>query len=595
MDRKKENSVLRHPADTEAWKSFDRKYPDYALEPRNVRLGLASDGFNPFGEKRSTYSTWPVILAAYNLPPWLYMKKEYLMLSMIIPAPKAPGNDINTYLQPLIDDLKELWEDTWCKRYNNSGKCCYLGGRMFLDLDHKYRYDEKSFEKYTKEFRPALIPPSGSEVLERLKIIVFTLGKTTKDEISGVRKMCDNIINTILNVPKKSKDKLKAPCTLEEIGTDFVKYLENVKFPDGYASNISRCVMKRKLLPLAMRESVNEKVSSVLIELCDIFRALCAKNLVVIELEKLQKRMVVTLCNMEKIFPPTFFTIMVHLVVHLSDEAKIGGPIHNRLMYPIEREHVAHIKRFTRRTRSTPIVLDRMHNEEFSDWLKTFVNDPNNQSDVRITDDVRSLAFGPMPIARRFHAFNMNNGYKFRTKEYERNKKTQNSGVMVVEKTQSYASSRDTRPIMGDVTYYGVLTDIIELNYYNTFNIVLFRCNWVDVNHASGMKKDKLNFTLVNLSSSIDSGERLSDEPFVFASQVQQVIYVQDRTQSDWFIPEPIRPRDTFDMGDDSVEQDLSMENEFQASSSEQKNIEIDIDDFTWMLSDVQGINVIVA
>ncbi|XP_056684440.1 uncharacterized protein [Spinacia oleracea] len=154
---------------------------------------------------------------------------------------------------------------------------------------------------------------------------------------------------------------------------------------------------------------------------------------------------------------------------------------------------------------------------------------------------------------------------------------------MVVAKTQSYASSRDTRTIMGDVTYYGVLTDIIELNYYNRFKIVLFRCNWVDVNHASGIKKDKLNFTHVNLSSSIDSDERLSDEPFVFASQVQQVIYVQDRTQSDWFIPEPIKPRDTFDMGDDSVEQDLSVENEFQASSSGQQNVEIDIDDMTWM------------
>ncbi|XP_038986541.1 uncharacterized protein LOC120112028 [Phoenix dactylifera] len=40
---------------------------------------------------------------------------------------------------------------------------------------------------------------------------------------------------------------------------------------------------------------------------------------------------------MEKIFPPGFFTIMVHLLIHLAAEAKLGGPVHYRWMYPIER------------------------------------------------------------------------------------------------------------------------------------------------------------------------------------------------------------------------------------------------------------------
>ncbi|XP_062116190.1 uncharacterized protein LOC133830269 [Humulus lupulus] len=42
--------VLRHPADAEVWKDFDRQYPDFAKESRNVRLGFATDGFNPFGD-----------------------------------------------------------------------------------------------------------------------------------------------------------------------------------------------------------------------------------------------------------------------------------------------------------------------------------------------------------------------------------------------------------------------------------------------------------------------------------------------------------------------------------------------------------------
>jgi len=61
--------MLRHPADGAGWKHFDREFPQFALDPRNVRLGLASDGFNPFGNMSTAYSMWPVVLVPYNLPP----------------------------------------------------------------------------------------------------------------------------------------------------------------------------------------------------------------------------------------------------------------------------------------------------------------------------------------------------------------------------------------------------------------------------------------------------------------------------------------------------------------------------------------------
>ena len=56
-------------------------------------------------------SCWPVITTIYNLPPWLCMRRKHLMLTMLISGPKQPGYDINTYLAPLIDDLKILWEE----------------------------------------------------------------------------------------------------------------------------------------------------------------------------------------------------------------------------------------------------------------------------------------------------------------------------------------------------------------------------------------------------------------------------------------------------------------------------------------------------
>ena len=68
-DGRTDDGLLRHHADCEAWKSFDQKFPSFARDPRNVRLGLASDGFNPFKIMSTSYSTWPVLLVPYNLPP----------------------------------------------------------------------------------------------------------------------------------------------------------------------------------------------------------------------------------------------------------------------------------------------------------------------------------------------------------------------------------------------------------------------------------------------------------------------------------------------------------------------------------------------
>ena len=83
-------------------------YIEFSSDPRNVRLGLAVDGFNPYGNMSTTHSTWPVILISCNLPPCMCMKKSYFMLSLLISGPTSLGNDIDVYLQPLVEELKEL-------------------------------------------------------------------------------------------------------------------------------------------------------------------------------------------------------------------------------------------------------------------------------------------------------------------------------------------------------------------------------------------------------------------------------------------------------------------------------------------------------
>lgn len=108
--RPNKEDMLKHPADGEAWKHFDEKFPTFSTESRNVRLGLATDGFNPFSNMSTGYSMWPVILVPYNMPSWMCMKDNFFMMSLLIPSPQAPENDIDVYLRPLIDKLKDLWD-----------------------------------------------------------------------------------------------------------------------------------------------------------------------------------------------------------------------------------------------------------------------------------------------------------------------------------------------------------------------------------------------------------------------------------------------------------------------------------------------------
>ena len=102
---------MRGAYDSHQWKFINwRWWDEFAKEDRNIRLGLATDGVNPFSVKRSTHSTWPVLLMNYNLPPWMVTKKHFIMLSLIIPGKRSvTGENFPVYMQPLIDELQLLW------------------------------------------------------------------------------------------------------------------------------------------------------------------------------------------------------------------------------------------------------------------------------------------------------------------------------------------------------------------------------------------------------------------------------------------------------------------------------------------------------
>lgn len=108
---KSQDGLIRHAADNKQWAFVDSLDAAFTSEHQNVRLGLATDGLNPFSVKRSTWSTWPVVLINYNAPPWMSTKKHFMILSMIIPGPQSvTGSSFDVYLQPLLEELLLLWQ-----------------------------------------------------------------------------------------------------------------------------------------------------------------------------------------------------------------------------------------------------------------------------------------------------------------------------------------------------------------------------------------------------------------------------------------------------------------------------------------------------
>ena len=179
-----------------------------------------------------------------------------------------------------------------------------------------------------------------------------------KDNYKARLDLADMGIRSEVQLRRKGDDKymILPACfhmtALEKDG--FLQVLRDIKVPDGYAFNISRRVNLKEhkisglkshnnhipmqqLIPIALQGSLSSHVTKPLIKLACFFRTICSKTLTVSDIASAKADIAVTLCELEKIFPQSFFTVMVYLVMHLATEAKIGGPAQYRWMYPIER------------------------------------------------------------------------------------------------------------------------------------------------------------------------------------------------------------------------------------------------------------------
>nr|GEY85196.1 hypothetical protein [Tanacetum cinerariifolium] len=269
---------------------------------------------------------------------------------------------------------------------------------------------------------------------------------------------------------------------------------------------------------------------------------LCAKVLDPDELDKVESEIALTLCEMEKLLPPSFFTIMVimvHLTIHLISEAKLGGPVHYRWMYPIERYFEGAETRFNRPPRNDEHILEKEMYILNSGGRK--LGKVSYLEKIKFDEEVLSIATGPRTIAEQYNGIIMN-GYRFLTRRRKEFKKTQHSGVFVE---------------VGGGNYYGKLSNIIELEYFGGYKVVLFQCDWVDIRPSRGLKKDRYGCPLVNFSRPlIHTGKKLQDDPFIISSQARQVFYMDDLKDAGWSHVIVAFPRDMFNMRNKVIRDD---------------------------------------
>ncbi|KAF5468939.1 hypothetical protein F2P56_013047 [Juglans regia] len=171
------------------------------------------------------------------------------------------------------------------------------------------------------------------------------------------------------------------------------------------------------------------------------------------------------------------------------------------------------------------------HEAEFPKWFKQRIKHLHSQNAPEVSDQLYALACGPDPQVAFYNGCIVN-GVRFHTKECERNRCTQCSGVLVKGEHEA-----------NDVNFYGILNDILELHYLGGHQVFLFNYDWWDIGkRRTGIQIDN-HFTSINISR-----VWYKDDPFVLACQASQVFYLNDNELGgNWRVVDKITNRNIYD------------------------------------------------
>ncbi|XP_057248854.1 uncharacterized protein LOC125494642 [Beta vulgaris subsp. vulgaris] len=176
-------------------------------------------------------------------------------------------------------------------------------------------------------------------------------------------------------------------------------------------------------------------------------------------------------------------------------------------------------------------------------------------------EEFLSLARGPIQYVTSFSGY-VTNGFRFQTLQRDKNLRTQNSGVVVL---------GDTCDGHGALDFYGVLKEVLKLEYLGGNYIVLFRCDWYDVlDYRRGKQVDKFGYISVDTQRFLKT-----NEPFVLASQVSQVFYATDIVnKGSWRVAMKTKPRSMYELSMQHDSDSQNKENNLDVSEDAYQELE---------------------
>ena len=134
-------------------------------------------------------------------------------------------------------------------------------------------------------------------------------------------------------------------CTPTGYGSALGKHIKKSKF-QGLKSHDYHCLIQQ-IIPVVSITLLQPLQRTALMRLGKSLNRICARVVDKSEIAALRLYVAETLCVLEICFPPSFFDVMEHTLVHLVDEIELCGPVGGRWMYPCER-YLGTLKSFVR-------------------------------------------------------------------------------------------------------------------------------------------------------------------------------------------------------------------------------------------------------
>ena len=390
-NRRNKPGILCDVYDGEIWKHFqtDQDGLPFLSQPHNYLLMLNCDWFQPFDH--TTFSVGVLYMVVQNLLRGFRFKRDNFFVVGVIPGPSEPSMNINMYLKPLVDDLKQLWTgvtlvvDGESKRIRAALSClaCDVPAARKVGgfLGHRARrgcsrcFKEFPTDKFTEIADYSGFDKSEWEVRSHAIHVHYAIlqeAAETETERKGIEYMSGARYSVLYDLPyyhaissciidpmhllflgiailfckiwvakdilnekqfsdiQSKVDSFNAP---PDIGR--IPYKINSKFSGMKADQWKNWTLYFSLFSL--KDVLPAKHYDCWLSFVKICSKICRRSIELSELDKIDERIQEFCEHFESLYKKTSLTPNIHLLGHITDCIRDHGPVYAFWLYAFER------------------------------------------------------------------------------------------------------------------------------------------------------------------------------------------------------------------------------------------------------------------